>query len=434
MFTIAVSGQFDRLTSKFVNFITHREDLDCRVVGIAPSPYRDIHHLGWRLGSLMSLKDASGMLEGVDALVVFCMTPPNPARTAEGMGLDVALASAVNLAKIVQTFPQMRVILVMRGLPDAPDEKMELYDYWYEVRRIFEERCHNLCVLECDPILNELDALTLSMVERICSLKQTSVGMTDNRIRPISMHQFLESIETALVSSDSRCRVCGAHSISWREWFETASRAISFGHKLKYAHRLQAFLNAEGQQRERLLAEAVRIRDDFEEESADKVFLKRMYQITADLLEDSIPRILSLEPERSHDIRHTCYVQSLVANSRRSVSDTTDLLMQWLPRYFKHAVRVDELGMGKLACRLGFVPLMDLEKIVESETRCRVQIRFPWGRNALPPTSLVLMTTGLCGDLRRLLIIVEDAPNSHLLITGFRAMMVAFGMYLKEYA
>ena len=433
MFTIALSGQLDRLASKFVNWIAHRKTHPYQIIGVGHTPYLGIHHLGWRTGSLMSQKDTAGMLEGVDALVVFCMTPPKQTRTSEGLAVDVALASAVNLAKIAQSHPGMRVILVMRRLPKEADEQMPIYDYWLEVRKIFQERCPNICVLQCDPILNECDAITLAVFERLCTIKHPVKDVTDNRVRPASMHQFFEAIERALHSVDASCQVYGDGSVSWREWFETASNAISIGHKLRYVHQIYSILKTEGQQRERLLNESLGIQDDLEDAAAHSDVLKRICHFTADMIEEGVPGALALEPDKSHAVKHTCYVQRLVAQSRRSVSETTDLFMQWLPRYFRRAVRVDELGTGRLACRLGFVPLLEFEKIVESESRCRMNVRFPWGRNVQTPTSFVLMSTGLGDDLRKLLIIVEDAPDSNALITGIRGMMMAFGLYLKEY-
>ena len=432
-YTIAISGQFDRLSAKFVNWITHRSSPHYHIIGISRTQYEGIHHLDWRTGSLMSPRDTDGMLEGVHALVIFCLTPPELSRTSEGLGMDVALASAVNLAKCVQKRPNVRTILVMRKLPKNADELMPIYEFWLEIKKIFEDRCLKLCVLETDPILNESDAITLAIFERLGSFTPNAVDLTNHRIRPVSMYQLFNAIEQTLHSSEDSRKVYGQDSISWREWSETASDAIHVKHKLKYAYQLRSVLKTEAQQRKQLLSETILIPDEGEEYTAQTNILKKILQFTIDMMDDEIPLTLHLKPQKSHTLKHTCYVQRLVAHSKRSVSETTDLLMLWLPRYFKRLVRVDELGMGRMACRFGVVPLLELEKIVESESQCKINIRFPWGKSNPTPTSLVLMTTGLGQDLRKLLIIVEDAPDSNALITGLRGMMMAFGLYLREY-
>ena len=433
-YTIALSGQFDRLSAKFVNWITHRKSHHYHVIGVSRTQYEGIHHLDWRTGSLMSQRDTDGMLDGVNTLVYFCMTPPDLSKTSEGLGMDVALVSAVNLAKCAQRRPNMRIILVMRKLPADADEQMPIYEFWLEIKKIFEDRCPQLCVLQTAPILNEADAITLAMFERLGTIRLNAGEMTNNRIRPVTLYQFFEAIEESMHSSETSCMVYGPNSISWREWSETAANALSLSHKLKYAYRMHSILKPESQQRNKLINESIRIPDTLEEDAAQAIFLKKIAQFTKDMLDDDLPPTLHLKPQKNANLRHTCYVQRLIAHSKRTVSETTDLLMLWLPRYFNRVVRVDELGTGRMACRVGIVPLLELEKIVESESRCRVNIRFPWGKNMPNPTSLVLMTTGLGKDLRNLLIIVEDAPDSNALITGLRGMMMAFGLYLKEYA
>ncbi|MBO4349877.1 MAG: hypothetical protein J6A01_02900 [Proteobacteria bacterium] len=432
-YTIALAGQYDRLSAKFVNWITHQKSHHYHVIGVSRTQYEGIHHLDWRTGSLMSPRDTDGMLEGVNALVIFCLTPPELSRTSEGLDMDVALVSAVNLAKCAQRRPDLRTILVMRNLPADEDEQMPIYAFWLEIKKIFEDRCTQLCVLETAPLLNEADAISLAIFERLGTFNPNADNMTNHRIRPVSMYQLFNAIEQALHSQEKTCKVHGLDSISWREWYETASNAISIRHKLKYTYQLRAMLKVEAQQRNRLLNESILIPDEIDEYTAHAAILKKILQFTNDMMDDDIPHTLHLKPKKTHNLKHTCYVQRLVAHSRRSVSETTDLLMLWLPRYFKRLVRVDELGMGRMACRVGVVPLLELEKIVESESQCKINIRFPWGKNTPTPTSLVLMTTGLGKDLRKLLIIVEDAPDSNAVITALRGMLMAFGLYLKEY-
>ncbi len=76
---------------------------------------------------------------------------------------------------------------------------------------------------------------------------------------------------------------------------------------------------------------------------------------------------------------------------------------------------------------------MEFEKIIESPNRCRVIVRNPWALNMKKPANFIVTTTGTDCEPGVLLVIVEDAPQNKLILSSFRAMMIAFGRYLKEY-
>ena len=135
------------------------------MIGLANRPHDDIDPISWRLGSLVSTQTTASMLDNIQVLVYFCLTPTDERRTDEGYARDIEITAAFNLAQQAKQHPECHVILVMRSFPDDQRKYHDIYGYWQKILNTFTHTCSNLTVIRTAPVLSELDAFCVALAE-----------------------------------------------------------------------------------------------------------------------------------------------------------------------------------------------------------------------------------------------------------------------------
>lgn len=442
MFTIAFAGQFDHFLPDFIHWFSKNVMPDCNFVGLNHQSFRELSSISWRIGSLLSSRDTEGMLNQIDALVYFGMTPPSLNKTDEGIERDVALSAAVNVASAAKLFPDLRVILVTRNVQNEHPKLGSCSDYWLQIVKIFKDSVQNLNVIQTNPVISELDAVCVAMFENAQQkLANRPDSIWKKSFQPVKKRDFYDAIKNAITGkSTGNCTILhGDCSIEWLDWIKVNQRAIPSSRQPGRIAQMRNALFPENHLRAELLDEVISdsSSNPSHNSSLKPYILAEMLQIAEDLLDDKIAnKPLLLAPGRFHIPvagKSSCYVQRILTRPLRSVSDIADLLMGWIPRYFQRMIRVEELSASRIMCRMSRIPVLEFEKIIESPNRCRLLLRSPWALNVKNTVNLVVATTGYEKDPGILFVIVEDAPKNLIFMSSFRAMMIAFGRYLKDY-
>ncbi|MBR4984375.1 MAG: hypothetical protein IKY83_01370 [Proteobacteria bacterium] len=431
--TIAITGQFDGLVASFSEWVYRR--MRPNLVCLDRVPREGLSRARWRLGSMISARDTSTMLADVDALVYFCLTPFETHRTTEGLAEDVAISGATNLARCARATPGVRVILVTRMMPDTASEMS--CETFLQIRRIFREACPNLSVIETAPLLSAQDALTLSVFESARAGSRVGDGVSWlSLLQPVSRTALFEAIAGQIeCQSPSDVTVEGGCAMTWREYFDILSRLVP-GH-VHLFDRVRSVSSPETAARRAFLNALMAVhsarsglRDDGEEGN-DAPVRRALSDVAHELAGLAFgPLQLHARPGRFEDHFAACYAQRILSETSRDVSSIADLLMEWLPRYFQRAVKVEDMGQNRLMCRVAFIPVVELEKTVEAPDRCRLRLRSPW---LISDRQTSLVVTKTAGQNGALLILIEDDPKRRLITQGMRGMLYAFGRYLKAY-
>ncbi|MCL2325284.1 MAG: hypothetical protein FWC40_02090 [Proteobacteria bacterium] len=446
MRTIALAGQLDAFAAHFSREWARMSPAD-DIVALSREAYDGFSVSHWRLGSLVSFRDTANMLRGVSLAYYFCLTPPGEERTSEGLARDVALSAAVNFVREARQHEGLHVVLVMRRFPDDARALGPIYHYWREVREIFRDGVAALSVVDVAPMWSEHDALTMGMLDAAQAGRMDAGDIRLlNLVQPAASSEVLAALHGAAEGIRGDQLVVGERAASYRALLECMRQAIPKTLLQKWTKRLTSGLGAEAKLRRQL----------FEETSAfhvvsDGAHLQDEHGLPADLalacrdfvgdvcdgggFQEAILRCLHVPKRRpATTVQYTpCYVQRIASRPKRSVSAIADLLMQWLPRYFQRLVRVDAVASSRLLFRFSRIPVLEIEKIEETPRRCALAIRSPWADSPQTQAQLLITVTGDIAAPRELLVIIEDNPELRMLSILKRALLLAFGRYLKEY-
>ena len=426
--TLAIAGQIDRISALFVSLYRHKtKAASPQIVALSETRREDMDDVHWRCGSLISRHETAKMLDGVNVLVYFALTPPLTLRSPQGLEPDVAIASAVSLAQCASAMPGCRVVLVTRYCGENENLPPN-YAFWQQITRIFADNCSNLAIIRTMPVLSCDDAVLRGMSESGRNRADAAAGW-DNLCAPVAPESLVDSIIHAIQDDSAHGDVVlsGSNSVSYRHLAEIVVRV----RRADPIRRLRAAVDPEARTRAQLLDETVRFPTS--ESRAENIGRDFSIAVEEAFEPLKLRRSMLLRPSSGEKVESSCYAQRVLTNPRRSVSEIADLLMQWLPRYFQRMVRVDNLGGSRLLCRFTRIPLLELEKKQEADNRCRLVMRSPWAHSVQSKTSLTVMTTGNTDNPGELVIVVEDAPGTKLLNMGFRAILHAFGRYLRDY-
>ena len=436
-FNIALAGQFDRIQAAFASWIQQpaHSEKSLRLFGLSAIPYQRIANISWRCGSLLCPRDTASMLSDLNALVYFCLTPPSLVQTAQGFDLDVAIASASNLAQHIAMRPDCRVVLVTRYFPDDGRKLGTCYNFWQQIIGMFKAQCPNLVVIQTMPVISDDDAVMLGMLENSQShIYGSRNDSTDwlNLTSPISRNRLFEAIRDSIWDQTPQNAVIlnGHIVLSYAELSRLISQSGSRLHPLK---KMKLAIEPEARSRAQLLRETLAFHTTQTLNGDDKMDSHQIEELAEIFITNKTASRLLLEPEPGKQLHAKGYAQRMIAGPSRSVSEIADLLMQWLPRYFQRLVQVDNIGSSRLLCRLSRIPLLELEKHEESPHRCRLLLRNPWAHSIQSKASLLITSTEQTDFPGELLVIIEDGPESKLLTMGMRGLLMSFAKYLKEY-
>lgn len=435
--TIALAGQFDTFIPKLIHWLC-RENNHCQFTGITHSQYRGVPKIIWRTCSLLRARNTTHLLDDTHTLIYFALTPPDKSKTPEGYARDVALASAVNIAKCAQQSPNIRIILVTRFIPET-DVLPPCYSFWHNLISIFRETCTNLTIIQTAPILSDSDSIALALYERCLNSPKDNISADDRSVfHPIAEAQLFKTLEQCIQENEiePHYSLIGESEITPDEWMQTIRKAIPRKLLTRRFHAFRQKLNPEHRLRAELLDETLSLLPKSDQILPAAIHLSSSIRhLTEDISDDDNPTVY-LEKNTGifpHPDDSPCYVQRVLDRPRRSVSEIADLLMEWMPRYFQRMLSVENICSNRVLCRLSRIPLLEIEKHMEAPNRCYLNMRCPWTVNVHNPARLVVMTTGRPDAPDLLMIIIEETPEFHPIKLGFRALLLAFGQYLKEY-
>lgn len=447
---IAFTGQFDTLLSRFYAWFKRTPEAKTqRMIGIHHEEMEGFPQLIWRTGSLVSIRETDSMLADINTLVCFYMTPPEDTQTRQGHDRDVALTSAVNIARCAQNKSNMRVILVTRILPKSNANAADNYDYWNSILNIFKTHCINLNIIHTSPILSECDIITLSLFEHIVLRSADDTESSQiawmNQTQPIEEKRFFHALHQKIIRSDYQPMSSqvfeGDVTLSYQDWREIMTDSLP-SHSYRLLSRFYKRYMPYRVHRARFLRETLSFHTFSGKSHADEPepvpeFWKKTCALLAEELLDGMSQSSSLLAKSKltffKPLETTCYVQRVLKNPKRTISEIADILMQWLPRHFQRALSVEDMGPDRVLCRISRVPVLEIEKHEESPTRCRLFVRFPWGKSVQSKTNLLITTTGTLKSPDILLIVIEDGPDNSIFTAALRSLLHAFGRYLKDY-
>ena len=446
--TIAIGGQHDMFVASFIHWLYKAAQVAVKPSLIIPSNQvcQELENVSWRLGSLASTRDTENMLADADYFLCFYMTPTDPeSQTSEGYSRDVDLIAAYNLANQANLNPRCHTILVTRKCPaGVPFNKT--YTFWQQIIKTFQNNCKRLTVIQTDPVLSEADAVTIAMMENASTQwlpKSTSPQWLNHAypVEPGDLFSILWQFMTQAQTPPAEYQLSGKTPITWQAWHQAIRQSINTLAEITFS-RIKARLHGETQLRQQLLEDTLILPSkppesndtyDLSEPRPDKTHLLQIITSLARFELIGKDLLLTPVPAPDHKAFSNCYVQRILTNPKRSVPAIADLLMQWLPRYFQRLIQVDNMDSNRRICRLSRIPLLEIEKQTESTARCKLLIRNPWGNSVQPAATLIVTKTSPDDTPGELLIVIEDGPNSQLLNMGIKAILHAFGRYLKDY-
>lgn len=445
---VAFGGQLDKFFASFMEWLGARSPAESQFIGLSPVALRMDVPISWRQGSMVSENDTVAMLKDADAFVYFGLMPITEDLTDEGLAEDVALCGAYNLAQAAARNPSCHVILVMRAFPRENRKFGKYYQFWREIIRIFQKNCRNLTILETTPILSELDSLTLGMAERVLAEGKSKNHLTPEWLNftslthPETLYSAIFHALTHVFGEPERHVIADKNLVTYDEWYRMLKDVVS-GHFRAFPQ-LMMHIHPEASTRQILVGETLKfstthpdwVGDNLSEIGIEEGCRERLRGELKNMVNRmGWGRSLCLKAlgRAGKGVQSRCYVQRILSAPNRDIPAITDLLMKWIPRYFQRTVRVDDLDENRRICRLARIPLMELEKKQETPTRCQLILRTPWGKSVKPVTRFTVTQTGTIEDSGELLVIVEDGPSSGALMKVIRAMLWAFGKYLRDY-
>lgn len=445
MKTIAIAGQLDTFVAHYSRHLA-RDGEQNELLGISHEAYEGFGIQKWRLGSLISQRDSTDLLANVELAYYFCLTPPGTNRTTEGLESDVALLAAYNFAREASRHPELRVVLVLRISSDDSRKLGPIYHFWREVREIFKETCPNLVVLRMAPILSSLDPLAMALVERAkTEHKEPFDTHILNLVQAQNLGEAIQSLDRAADASHGQVLVSeGEKALSYAALIDELRKNVERHLCAKQWARLSALLTPQKRLNEALLAETIAFH------SLSDIALQRAASYTTPVEIVDLCRELVQEARDNH--QHVTvkshkeltkrfktvslspsYVQRVATHPKRSVSVIADLLMQWLPQYFRRLLRFETPDGSRRMGRIYRVPVFELEKFEQTPKRCLLRISSPWATSVKSYASLSFIITGEIESPRELLAVIEDGPDAAILTLLQRGLLHAFARYLREY-
>lgn len=445
MRTIAIAGQLDTFAAHYSRQLAREVEYN-ELIGIGDEAYDGFGIKHWRLASLISQRDSTDVLANVNLAYYFCLTPPSSKRTPEGLEGDVALLAAYNFAREASRHPELRVVLVLRIFSEDSRKLGPIYHFWREVRDIFKETCPNLVIVRMAPMLSSLDPLAMALVEHA---RTASKGAFDTRglnlVQAQSLGEAMLTLDKAADASRGQILVSeGAKAISYIALIEELRKHIKTHFGIKEWARLTALLTPQKRLNEALLTETIEfhsLSDIADHQVATYTTPVEIAELCRELVletkddKNSIAVKSSKELTKRFKIASTsaCYVQRVAMHPKRSVSVIADLLMQWLPQYFRRLLRFETADGSRRIGRIYRVPVFELEKFEQTPKRCLLRISSPWARSVKSYASLSFIITGEIESPRELLAVIEDGPDAAILTLLQRGILHAFARYLREY-
>ena len=141
--------------------------------------------------------------------------------------------------------------------------------------------------------------------------------------------------------------------------------------------------------------------------------------------------LLDVEPLRHHDA--SAFIVRRIANApKRSLYDTTQLLMHWLPSYFKKSLNIEKASGDLLLCKISRITLCEIEQKADAPFFNRLIVHRPYTHSPLFTIGLAMLPVN-ASDAGTLLVACHTPSDNRLLCSLFARVIHAFGLFVEEY-
>lgn len=386
-----------------------------------------------------------------DAVVWFALTPRDDATAVPGSVYDIELWRAFQLARALQfqasaLHASIPLIFATRIFPTDARPLGAVYDHWRKLYNIFNTSVDNLHIIRSSIEISEDDALFMAFVEY--ATRHSAPDMSRNMswlnvARPVDKGSMSKAIADALQSS--RCDIAkrrqtnlvGDGVVSYAELLAAVRRGLHDKHMI--ATRMRCLASPTARRRAQFFAEtrkfhaiddAVPIPYDDRHAECSSWATQRAEDIVD---ERAIPvrLLLDVEPLRHHDA--SAFIVRRIANApKRSLYDTTQLLMHWLPSYFKKSLNIEKASGDLLLCKISRITLCEIEQKADAPFFNRLIVHRPYTHSPLFTIGLAMLPVN-ASDAGTLLVACHTPSDNRLLCSLFARVIHAFGLFVEEY-
>lgn len=384
-----------------------------------------------------------------DAAAWFALTPQPDKQTPEGMRRDIELFRAFQLTRALRdharrTNHNIPLIFVTRIFPDDARKLGEPYDHWRKLHHLFNKEYANSHIIRLSAEMSENDAVFISLFEH--AMKHSSSDADDiswlNLSSPCAKDSLSEMLLKVLsdegVSQPKQVFAVGECIVSYEDIIKSMRSVLRDRHML--SARLRCIMSDESKERARLLASTLAFHaigentaPAFEDNIAPA--MSAIAHIAEDIAdEQKMPIHLLREPDKmkSSDTKQSFAVCRIAHAPKRSLHDTTELLMHWLPSYFKKSLNIEKIRNDVLLCKLLNATICEIEHIDDAPFFSHLAVYRANRRSPLLTVSLAMQDAN--SDDGGVLLVAWQTPSENRIWRSLFARTVgAFGRFIREY-
>ncbi len=384
-----------------------------------------------------------------DAAAWFALTPMPDKQTREGMQRDIELFRAFQLTRTLRAHAQrtnhnIPLIFVTRIFPDDARKLGEPYGHWRKLHHLFNDEYANTHNIRLSAEMSENDAIFVSLFEH--AMKHSSSDADDiswlNLSSPCAKDSLSEMIVKFFadddVSQPKQVFAVGECIVSYEDIIKSMRNVLRGRHML--SARLRCIMSDEAKERARLLASArafhaiaENMTPSFDDNIAPAMAaVERAAEDIAD--EQKMPIHLLLEPGKMKTTgsKQSFDICRIAHAPKRSLRDTAELFMHWLPSYFKKSLNIEKIRSDVLLCKLLNATVCEIEHIDDAPFFSRLAVYRANRRSPLLTVSLA-MQDAKSDDGGVLLIAWQTPSDNRIWRALFGRTIGEFGKFVREY-
>lgn len=399
--------------------------------------------------------DADACLAPYDVILWIALTPIPQHAIGPHTKDDAMLMKAFHIARLLHRMqnPKTRLLLLTRVFPIDSTSLRKIYIPWQLLCTLFQLASNHAKIIQICPEISRHDAVFLSLFERVLKSNH-SPGFDDSDLRwlnilcPIessalasTLYRAIENREENRETTDSSTEIVlqGDSILSYDDAFEMIRHALKS--KIKAIHRLKCLSNSEAQQRCTLLDETLdfHLIDNTQTLPPDEKTIEvrsKIEETAQALLNDKRENLdLCLKPLKHTTTIDDAYcIQRIDAAPKRSLHDTADLFMQWLPSYLKKSLNIEKNNGDRLICKLSNLPLFEIAQTDDAPFFSRLTLQSPYRRHAAPFMTIDMAMLPPQDANQGILLMGCKLPSKSFIFKSiFRRIVAAFGTFTHEY-
>ena len=458
---ILLAGTFDAQMARFIQQTRRRparpganvsgDSARCDFALLSPTTVKGLEELPCVVANPVDNDSFDVAASQFDAVVWFALTPRGDASTMAGTSCDIELWSAFQMARALRrqasvTERSTPFVLVTRIFPTDARPLGNVYDHWRKLYNIFDSFVDNLRVIRVSIEISEYDAIFMALVEYATRSSEPDISRDMswlNVSRPIGKGVLSEAIARAV--DTTRCPTArkiqtylvGDGAVSYAELLTAVRRGM--GDKPALAARMRCLASQTARRRAKFFAQTRQFHtiDDLSStcgETRCTDCLAWAARCVEDIVDElSLPARLLLDPVSKPRGDAAPFIVRRIANApRRSLYDTTQLLMHWLPSYFKRSLNIEKVGGDVLRCKMSRVTLCEIEQKIDAPFFNRLIVYRPYMRKPLFTIALAMLPANV-SDSGTLLVACHTPSDNRILSGMFARIFQAFGQFVEEY-